>query len=142
MMANNKVPIGEIISADEPGLLIKWAKYYASKTYKKKEGKSEATKTQIRRLFSSLKNIEYSWPKDTADQNYKDDLNNAYRQLLLLSPRLAYESGRHSALKDLCDVIIEGINYINKNDRKAFERLVQFYEAIIGYYTGLEGGRG
>ncbi len=142
MMANNKIPIGEIISDDKPKLLIKWAKVYANQIFKNKYGKSEATKTQIRRLFSGLKNIDYSWPKDVDDDIYEDNLNNAYRQLLLLSPRLAYESGRHPALNDLCGVIIEGINHINKNDRDTFERLVQFYEAIIGYYTGLEGGRG
>ena len=124
--------IREIVINEDPGLLISEAKILAEHIH----GKGEATKTQLRRLFSSLKNIDFSWPRRLDAPNAQSALDDAYHKLLLLSPRMAYTSARHEPLKGLCMEIQKGISYVDKNDRKTFERLVEFFEAVLGYYIG------
>lgn len=132
----NKENIELIISNDDPRLLIEEAEKLAKGIFDNKE----ATKTQIRRLFSSLRSIEYAWPLTIENDQSKNERADAYRQLLLMSPRLAYEAKRHSSLKKVCEIIQSGIDAVDLNDRRTFERLVQFFEAVVGYYFGSKGG--
>lgn len=137
-MPRVSIDIKKIVTKDDPKLLVEAAKELATRHINPSSNQKQATKTQIRRLFSSLKNIDYSWPRKLDDDQSLENRDKAYRELLLLAPRLSYEAGRHTALKEICDVVIEGIGYISKDDRKTFERLVEFYEAVLGYYVGLK----
>jgi CRISPR type III-A-associated protein Csm2 len=111
--------IERIINTDNPDLLVKEAKNLA----KKLRAHDEATKTQVRRLFATIRQIEAKW---------KQDPDGAYRDLVLFGPRLAYQAHRHSQIAALTQVIQQGIPLVGK-DTQRLKRLVQFFEATVAY---------
>jgi len=112
--------IEKIINTDDPDSLIKEAKKLAGQL----KAHDEATKTQVRRLFASLRQIEAKWVQDP---------DGAYRDLVLFGPRLAYQAQRHDAIANLSLTIQRGIPLVGK-DRVKLKRLVQFFEATVAYF--------
>lgn len=124
--------ITTIVTTDNPELLIKEARDLAGGL----RG-DEATKTQVRRLFSTLQQIEMSWPREVKedDPEAQKERNDAYRELLLFQPRLAYQARQHRSLKRLATALEEGIDAVSQDrDREKLQRLVQFFEATLAYY--------
>lgn len=129
MSQDNNYSIKTIIETDNPKLLIDQAKKLA------KEIKStEATRTQVRSLFGTLRKIEMSWPTQIADDQEQQQLDGAYRQLILLMPRLAYVARKHPELIEFTKTLQAGIEHVKKDDLKTFKRMMQFSEAVVAYF--------
>lgn len=134
-MSKSQLKMAGLVGQDDPILLIQEAKQLAEELKNPPTGRRptgeqiKATKTQVRRLFGTLQQIEMRW------QTNRDD---AFRDMLLFKPRMVYQASRHEALKPLIAAIEDGIDEVSrdKNDRKKLKRLVQFFEATVAYYVG------
>ncbi|MCI0556421.1 MAG: type III-A CRISPR-associated protein Csm2 [Anaerolineae bacterium] len=113
------VDIATIINTENPDELVKGAKDLARQL----RG-DVVTKTQVRRLFASMRQIEAKWGKD---------LDAAYRDLVLFGPRIAYQASRDAKIAPLAKVIQEGIPLVGK-ERAKLKRLAQFFEATLAYF--------
>jgi CRISPR type III-A-associated protein Csm2 len=129
MRGQTESPIETIVKNDDPEALVEEAKKLASQLKA-----DEATKTQVRRLFGTLRQIEMSWPRQAEKPEEIQQRDDAYRELVLFGPRLAYQVDRHKALRPLAKAIQDGIKVVGK-DRKRLQRLVQFFEATVAYYV-------
>ena len=135
MSQQHEIDIQAIVQQDDPDLLVQGARTLASRL----KGR-EATKTQVRHLFSTLRQIEMSWPRRPQEQDEIQQRDDAYRELVLFGPRLAYQAQRHEGLTPLASTIQAGIAVVGK-DRRRLQRLVQFFEATVAYYiAGPQGG--
>lgn len=113
-----------IVQEDDPELLVKEAQNLAGKLRSDK-----ASKTQLRRLYGTMKQIELRWP--TGDDEVAQ--RRAYRDLLMLKPRLAYQGSKHEQLRELIAALSEGIDAVG-TERARLKRLSQFFEATLAYY--------
>jgi CRISPR type III-A-associated protein Csm2 len=120
------IKIKDVVEKDDPDLLIKEAQELARRLGRQ----DDATKTQIRRLFTTMRQIQMKW---------QQDVNQAYRELILMQPRLVYQTSKKAGLKVLSDTLQVGIQSVGK-DRQKLERLVQFYEATLAYWIGRDTG--
>jgi CRISPR type III-A-associated protein Csm2 len=117
------IKIKEIVEHDNPVLLVDEAQKLAVRL---RGEQGEATKTQIRRLFSTMRQIEMQWQQNEA---------RAYRQLVLLQPRLVYQTSKNDNLRPLSDTLQIGIQAVGQSQER-LERLVQFFEATLAYWIG------
>jgi CRISPR type III-A-associated protein Csm2 len=85
----------------------------------------EASKTQIRKLFATMRQIQMTW---------RQNPEAGYHELVLFGPRLLYQSAKHPSLKPLAEHIQEGIEAVGKDDKK-LQRLVDFFEATVAYFV-------
>lgn len=129
-MKRQENPIETIVTKDDPDLLVKEARALAGQLRKR----DEATKTQVRRLFGTLRQIEMGWPRRAEKPEEIQQRDDAYRELVLFGPRLAYQAERHEGLTPLAKAIQDGIKVVGK-DRKKLQRLLQFFEATVAYYV-------
>ncbi len=131
---NGQDKIVTIVREDNPELLVKEAKALAGRLRGRGD---EAIKTQLRRLFSTMRQIEMSWPREIKEddpqaEQARKERDDAYRELVLFQPRLEYQASRHPKLKPLAEALQKGINVVGK-DREKLQRLVQFFEATLAY---------
>ena len=96
-MKDQKKPIETIVTADDPDLLVEEARSLAGKLRQR----DEATQTQVRRLFGTLRQIEMGWPRRAEKPEEIQQRDDAYRELVLFGPRLAYQARRHGGLAPL-----------------------------------------
>ncbi len=94
------------------------------------------TKSQIRGIFGTVRQIQAAWDKNTAQQNL--------RKVLLLKPRLAYQGAREPKVRPLVDVLTSAIDFIAEvktpdEQRKRFGYFVDLFEAILAYHTAAGG---
>lgn len=87
--------------------------------------------SQIRNIFSKVRQIEMSWP----DEEPQDPA--AMRDLILLKPKLRYQTARKNELEPLADLLVNGINLVQ--DRATFQRFTDFFEAILAYHKAAGG---
>ncbi len=130
--------IEQIINVDDPEQTVRKAKDLAQKLRSKTEAEArtaeakEASKTQIRKLFATLRQIQMTWQQDD---------KSGYRELVMFGPRLAYQSAKHPALTPLVEDIQAGIQAVG-NDKQKLQRLVDYFEATVAYYiVNLQGGK-
>lgn len=90
--------------------------------------------SQIRNIFGAVRRIEMNWRDDTSAEEQKA----AYRELLLLQPKLGYQSERVKAVKPLANVLTAAIQQV-QGDRDRFQRFVDFFEAILAYHKAAGG---
>lgn len=126
-MTISEADLQQIVKDGDPHLLVAKAEELGGKLV------GLATTTQIRRLFSTFRQIEMSWPPTTDRPDQRDQRDHAYRELVLFGPRLEYQTQKHAGLRQLADAIKLGIKYIDKDDRKTLQRLGEFFEAIVAY---------
>lgn len=132
--ANN---LKRIIVDGDAVLLVDLAKEFGGdmKTY-------GLTKSQIRGIFGTVRQIEAGWEKNEHRQNM--------RQVLLLKPRLAYQSARETKVQPLAKVLSAAIdlvsdtNGVSKDEVSAvqttrFGYFVDLFEAILAYHTAAGG---
>jgi CRISPR-associated protein Csm2 len=93
----------------------------------------QLTTNQIRNVFGTVRQIEMSWSLKDTDEERRE----AMRRLLLLKPRLAYQSKREKAVGGLEKVLSTAIDSVDS--REDFQRLVDFFEAILAYHTAAGG---
>lgn len=96
------------------------------------------TTSQIRGVFGSVRLIQMKWSQTSSEAEAKAALH----QLLLLKPRLAYQASRDNdrtgAVDDLQKVLVPAIDRVTT--RQHFNRLVDYFEAILAYHKAA-GGR-
>lgn len=80
--------------------------------------------SQIRAIFQAVKRLP-------------DDFEKSKNELNLLRPKLAYQRGRFSALKDLQKVIDHLIT--NVKDNESLINFKDFFEAIVCYHKAYGG---
>lgn len=83
--------------------------------------------SQIRGIFASVRQIQLNW--STNEQK-------AYRDAILLKPRIAYTAARNN-LSGLDGILIEALNRVKGSEderRERFMRFVDFFEAIVAYH--------
>ncbi|MBO9369189.1 MAG: type III-A CRISPR-associated protein Csm2 [Chloroflexi bacterium] len=95
--------------------------------------KGYATTTQIRRLFSTFRQIEMSWPHSAQTAEQQAQRDEAYRALILFGPRLEYQTQKHAGLRRLADALKAGIRHVDRNERKTLQHLAEFFEAVVAY---------
>lgn len=112
----------------------KHAKYVAEFL---KDANKNFSATQLRRLYNDIKSIE---------ARVTDDFESGKYLLSMLKAKVAYAVGRGSTTnfpKGLKIVIEKSVDRINNssNPRKEFDGFVHFFEAIVGYFTFVRGGK-
>lgn len=121
--------IHTIMSADESGKdLVEFAEQTAKILVKQ-----NLTRSQIRNIFTEVRQIEAMWDTRKAD---------AIRRLNMLKPKLAYQTARSAPVKHLQEVLSEAITEVEyaADKDKAFKRFVDLFEAILAYHRA-SGGR-
>lgn len=134
------IEIKAIVDGNDPEKLVSEAQRLARALRGGKEQREfkedkEATRTQIRRLFSTFRQIEFAWPRNPqASPGKQAEADRAYFEMVLMRPKLQYQAKRQPNLKRLTDTIDAGIVAVGR-DRGKFERLMQFFEATVAYHT-------
>lgn len=95
--------------------------------------------SQIRGIFGTVRQIEASWREAGLPDAQREAVRQqAWRQLLLLQPKLAYQARRHTSMAELRDVLTYAIPLIG-TDRKRFKHFVDFFEATLAYHVAAGG---
>lgn len=104
--------------------------------------KSDVTTSQVRNIFGPVRQIQLRWRADTP----QEEAEQAFRQVMLLRPKLAYQAKRMNkpGFYDLEKILGAAIDEIGKaqdlKERYArFRRFVEFFEAILAYHTAAGG---
>lgn len=125
--------IHTIMTADESGKeLVEHAERLAAALVNE-----NVTRTKIRGIFTEVRQIEAMWRTEGRQAD-------ALRRLMMLKPKLAYQTARTPALAKLKDALSEAIDEVEKcpAERRdaAFDRFVDLFEAILAYHRA-RGGR-
>jgi len=125
--------IHKIMTADESGKeLVDYARQVAQILVH-----NGLTRSQIRTIFTEVRQIEAMWQMGDAH------MADAIRRLNLLKPKMAYQSARTTSLMELKEALSEAIDEVEKapaeRKNKAFERLMNFFEAVLAYHRVLGG---
>jgi len=95
---------------------------------------TQLTTSQIRNVFTTVRQIEMSWPVQAKSA---EEAKSAMRQLVLLKPKLAYQASREQrggrGMARLRDILIPAIDLVET--REHFQNFVDFLEAILAYHT-------
>jgi CRISPR-associated protein Csm2 len=98
--------------------------------------------SQIRNVFGIVKRVSQAWTPSTE----VEEARLAYKEILLLKPKLAYQEGRFGsrsekgqAINNLRQVLEPCIDMIEGNVVR-FQNFSQFFEAILAYHKAY-GGR-
>jgi len=126
-MAVQQSDIKQIIDESDAAKLVEVAKALGEQLAVK-----EGLRTsQLRNVFGAIRQTQMRWDKEAAHQRQ------AYREIILLQPKLAYFTKRTSSLgplKDALDLAI-GILKIDKQPNEVhFKNFVDFCEAIVAYH--------
>lgn len=133
-MAFSKAEAKQVISVGDVDELVKSAKLLGYDLSR------QLTTSQIRSFFGEVRQIEMAWRQDGGKQ-----ADEAYRRIVLLQPKLAYQSKRERGrgveiLKEALDPCIDEIRSAPVKDRKLyFGRFVDFFEAILAYHKEAGG---
>jgi CRISPR-associated protein Csm2 len=117
--------IRTIIAEDDPRLLVDQAKAIGKALSK------SLTKSQIRNIFGAVRQLQMNWTEEAQTAA-------AYRQLLMLKPKLNYQAARTKEVEPLAQVLDKAIDHVG-DDRIRFGRFVDFFEAILAYHTAFGG---
>ncbi len=121
--------VHDLMTADEAGAeLVTLAQQAADRLVK-----NNLTRSQIRTVFTEVRQIEAQWGKPEA-----------LRRLNMLKPKLAYQTARSNSVDYLREVLSEAIDEVaqspaDKRDER-FQRFVDLFEAILAYHRA-KGGR-
>jgi CRISPR-associated protein Csm2 len=133
MIVQNET-IKEIIEQDNTERLVQEAEKLGRQLAR------DLSTSQIRVVYGTVKKVSQFW----TPQSSPEDAKSAYRQILLLKPKLAYQEGRVSrqqkeAIQTMRSVVDQSIDLI-KEDVVKFRRFADFFEAILAYHKAY-GGR-
>jgi CRISPR-associated protein Csm2 len=98
------------------------------------------TKSQIRGIFGTVRQIKAAWDEKADAKKAKAQL----RRVLLLKPRLAYQAKREEKVKPLADVLtlaIDKVAEVNSvgEQTERFGYFTDLFEAILAYHTAYGG---
>jgi len=133
--------VAEIIAKDNPEKLVEVAQRVI-------QGREQFTTSQIRNIFGPVRRIALEWPQSLESDKDQEAAEKAYRQVVLLRPKLRYLAARDNKLRELADILDAGIREIQEGSdlaekKERFGRFVDFFEAILAYHTekARESGR-
>jgi len=114
-----------IIAEGDPQPLVEWAERVGEDL-----AQIRLTTSQIRNVFGTVRQIEMNW-----DQNPHE----AYRQAILLKPKMAYFAKRERGMDRLEKALAPALDLVAEvkpdDERKVrFVRFVQFFEAVLAYH--------
>ena len=118
-----------ILSDDTVKKMVQYADGLANEIH------SDVSTSQIRNIYGTVKKLEMQREFDSK----------AYRQLLLLKPKLAYARGRAEtrkkpAFEKLENALGIAIDAVTIKDPETFKRFCNFFEAILAYHKA-HGGK-
>lgn len=124
--------IQSIMTADESGKeMVEYAQQVAQALVR-----NGLTRSQIRTIFTEVRQIEAMWGASHQKE--------ALRRLVMLKPKLAYQTARTSSMDLLQKELTAAIDEVEKANAEqkdaAFQRFVDFFEAILAYHRA-NGGR-
>ena len=149
--------IAQVIATDDPRRLVEYADQIG-----KHLAENKMQTSQIRGIFGAVRRIEMSWPEKAVEQQR----HGAMRELLLLQPKLAYQSARHKdrtpVIEYLEQVLRVAIDAVDREPamgdgrqsasaaqvgseaewerrRARFGRFIDLFEAIIAYHRHHDG---
>ena len=129
----DQVLIKKIVADGDARILVDEAKQFgvAAKNY-------GLTKSQIRGVFGTVRQIQASW------DNEKSDPKQNLRKVLLLKPRLAYQGVRQDPVKPLAKALTAAIDVVAEGkdadeQKRRFGYFVDLFEAILAYHTEAGG---
>jgi CRISPR-associated protein Csm2 len=129
--AKSKQEVRRIVEQDDPRAMVSLAEIHGKLLH------DEALKSsQIRPIFGMARAIEGMWVSDPA---------RAYRELLKLRPKLAYQAQRiPEGMPTLRDLLDPGISAVGegKEDRdraERFQRFLDYFEAVLAYHRAAGG---
>lgn len=118
--------ITQIISKGDPEVLVSWAD---------KIGKAiarQVTSSQIRNIFGAARQIQMRWASDP---------DSAYRDAVLLRPKLSYFAKRErgQGMASLERILAPALEEMGRGKdsaerQKRFNHFVDFFEAIVAYH--------
>lgn len=128
----------QVIIHGNAEILVNTAKRFGTELSKE----DKLSTSQIRNIFGEVRRIEAEWQDDDAVSAAKN-----MRRVLLLKPRMAYQSKRESKTQSLMMLLTSAIDLISKSQTPPeqylrFRYFVEFFEAILAYHTAEGGGRG
>lgn len=99
----------------------------------------DTTTSQIRALFGEVRQIESQW------QMEGDNPRGARRRLTLLKPKMAYRAQRERSVAPLVEELDAALDIVIAGDQKSqsqyFAQFIEYFEAILAYYTANRGNR-
>ena len=124
--------IKRIIVEGDSHLLVESAEAYGK--FLKQNGLSTS---QIRAVFGSVRRISGGWRSS--------DRATKLRQILLLKPRLRYQSARSRQVAPLADLLAPAIDHVcaaedDKVLETRFKNFEDLFESVLAYHTAA-GGR-
>jgi CRISPR-associated protein Csm2 len=120
---------GFILQDDTAKQMVQFADNLANEIH------SDVSTSQIRNVYGTVKKLEMQ----------REFNSKAYRQLLLLKPKLAYARGRaetrkRPAFEKLEQALGIAIDTVSISDPETFKRFCNFFEAILAYHKA-HGGK-
>ncbi len=108
--------------------------------------KNQLTRGQVRNIFTEVRKIEALWDAESVQEKDKRDYNKALRRLVMLKPKMDYQTARIPQVQRLKEVLTEAIDAVtavqddqDKLDER-FKRFVNLFESILAYHHA-KGGR-
>ncbi len=133
--------IQTIMTADSTGKhLVAFAEQVAERLVKE-----QLTRGQVRNIFTEVRKIEALWEAESVKKRDERDYDKALRRLVMLKPKMDYQTSRIPQVKQLKEVLSEAIDYVEKgqtSDEKTerFKCFMNLFEAILAYHRA-KGGR-
>lgn len=124
--------IEQIIAQGDPEVLVKWADDIGKAIAR------QVTSSQIRNIFGTARQIQLRWPTDPEA---------AYRDAVLLRPKLGYFAKRDQRSRGMADlerILAPALEEMSRTQdaaerQKRFDRFVDFLEAIVAYHKAHGG---
>lgn len=107
--------------------------------------KDQLTRGQIRNIFTEVRKIEALWDAEGVKKPEERDYNKALRRLVMLKPKMDYQTSRIPQVQRLKEVLTEAIDSVaaasdKQEQDKRFKRFMNLFEAILAYHRAM-GGR-
>lgn len=106
---------------------------------------NQLTRGQIRNIFTEVRKIEALWDAEGVKKPDDRDYDKALRRLVMLKPKMDYQTSRIPQVQRLKEVLVAAIDAVaaatNKEEKdKRFKRFMNLFEAILAYHRA-KGGR-
>ncbi|PWH13627.1 MAG: type III-A CRISPR-associated protein Csm2 [Anaerolineae bacterium] len=130
-----------IITADPTGeKLVEYAVQTAEQLVK-----NQLTRGQIRNIFTEVRKIEALWEAQSVKKPEERDYSKALRRLVMLKPKMDYQTARIPQVQRLKEVLSEAIDEVVKGttpeeQTERFKRFMNLFEAILAYHRA-KGGK-
>jgi CRISPR-associated protein Csm2 len=107
--------------------------------------RDQLTRGQVRNIFTEVRKIEALWEAESVKQLEERNYSKPLRRLMMLKPKMDYQTARIPQVRQLKDVLSEAIDYVAngktpEEQTERFKRFMNLFEAILAYHRA-KGGR-